>query len=65
MTVLELIDKLKDMVKENPSLKKAKVEVEYNGGCETCGYGSEVTAELDKGRIYDMDRGRTSSEWYM
>ena len=57
MTVTELIKKLQAMVADNPKLKKAKVGIEYRGseGCDTCGYGSEATDDLEENKIYDLD----------
>jgi hypothetical protein len=52
----DFLKKLQEMFEENPKLKKARVEVEYDGGggCDTCGYGSEVTSEVRESAIYDF-----------
>ena len=57
MTTTELIKKLQSMVKENPQLAKAIVQVEYrgSGGCDTCGYGSEAHDDVFDHKIYDLD----------
>jgi hypothetical protein len=57
MTVAELITKLQSMVKENASVARSKVQVEYRGqgGCDTCGYGSEVSDDIEESKIYDLD----------
>lgn len=57
MTVEQVINKLNEMVKANKALKKATFQIEYkgDGGCDTCGYGSEVTTDVEKERFVDLE----------
>ena len=57
MTLEAFIKELQQVIKSNPKAKDATVEIEYQGmgGCDTCGYGSETTKELEEGKISDLD----------